>query len=239
MEYKDVWITTKDKVKLHAWFVKANPNPRLCRTLIYFHGNAGNVGARLPNIEIFVKTLKTNVLILAYRGYGDSEGTPSEEGLKLDAEATLEHALEDEDIDNERIFVFGQSLGSSVTARLASTKSNQIQGVIMENGFTSISDMVDHLMPMVAKFKWLIQRIFYPTEKYVKQITCPVLIIRGVRDEIVPSHHGIQLHKSAQKAKFRQLYECPEGDHNNTWKIGGEDYIKAFKTFFERCEAEK
>ena len=156
MEFKDVWITTKDKVKLHAWFVKANPNPRLCRTLIYFHGNAGNVGARLPNIEIFVKTLNTNVLILAYRGYGDSEGKPSEEGLKLDAEATLEHALEDDDIDNDRIFVFGQSLGSSVSARLASAKSNQIQGVILENGFTSISDMVDHLMPMVAKFKWLI-----------------------------------------------------------------------------------
>lgn len=85
MPFKDVWIRTKDKVKLHAWFVKANPNPRLCRTLIFFHGNAGNIGARLPNIDILVKHLKTNVLILAYRGYGDSEGKPSEEGLNLDA----------------------------------------------------------------------------------------------------------------------------------------------------------
>lgn len=124
MEYKDVWIQTKDKVKLHAWFVKANPNPKLCRTLIFFHGNAGNIGSRLPNIEVLVKQLRTNVLILAYRGYGDSEGTPTEEGLKLDAEATLEHALNDDDIDNERIFVFGRSLGASVGARLGSTKSN-------------------------------------------------------------------------------------------------------------------
>ena len=71
--------------------------------------------------------------------------------------------MNDDDIDNDRIFVFGRSLGASVGARLASQKSNQIRGVILENGFTSIGDMVDHLMPMVAKFKWLIQRIFYPT----------------------------------------------------------------------------
>ena len=71
--------------------------------------------------------------------------------------------MNDDDIDNDRIFVFGRSLGASVGARLGSQKSNQIRGVILENGFTSIGDMVDHLMPMVAKFKWLIQRIFYPT----------------------------------------------------------------------------
>lgn len=163
MEYKDCWFKTRDNIKLHAWFIKANQNAKLCRTLIFFHGNAGNVGARLPNIEILVKHLKTNVLILAYRGYGDSEGKPSEEGLKLDAEATLEYALNDAEIDNDRIFVFGRSLGASVAARLGSQKSNQLQGIILENGFTSISDMVDHLMPMVAKFKWLIQRIYYPT----------------------------------------------------------------------------
>ena len=80
---------TKDKVKLHAWFVKANSNPKLCRTLIYFHGNAGNIGSRIPILEILVKRLNTNVLILAYRGYGNSEGTPSEKGQELDAEATL------------------------------------------------------------------------------------------------------------------------------------------------------
>ena len=116
MDYENVHIITKDNVKLHAWFVKANPSPRMCRTLIFFHGNAGNIGSRLPNIEILVKRLYTNVLILAYRGYGNSEGTPSEEGLKLDAEATLEYALENENINNDRIFVFGRSLGGAVAA---------------------------------------------------------------------------------------------------------------------------
>lgn len=240
MKYRDVEIVTKDKVKLHAWFVKANgEDPRSCRTLIFFHGNAGNIGSRLPNIEILVKRTNTNVLILAYRGYGDSEGSPSEEGLGLDAEATLEYALNDDEINNDRIFVFGRSLGAAVGARLASEKSKHLQGIILENGFCSIADMVDHLMPMVAKFKFLIQRIFYPTVDYIRKATCPVLIVRGVKDEIVPSFHGVELHRSAINAKFSTLYECAEGDHNNTWRIGGEEYILAFKKFFAKCEAKE
>ena len=82
--------------------------------MIFFHGNAGNIGMRLPNIELIIKKCNSNVLILAYRGFGDSEGTPSEEGLKLDAEATLEFAQNHKDIDNDRIFVFGRSLGGAV-----------------------------------------------------------------------------------------------------------------------------
>jgi len=154
MDYEDCYIVTKDKVKLHAWFVKANPSPKLCRTLIFFHGNAGNIGSRLPNIEVLVKRLNTNVLILAYRGYGNSEGKPSEEGLKLDAEATLEYALSRDDIINkERLFVFGRSLGGAVATQLAMSKGSHLKGLIIENTFTSISDMVDSLMPLVSYFK--------------------------------------------------------------------------------------
>merc|ERR1712086_674059 len=115
MQYEDVTITTKDKVKLHAWFVKANPtSPKLCRTLIFFHENAGNIGTRMQNLEILVKRLYTNVLIVAYRGYSHSEGKPSEHGLKLDAEATLEHVLGRDDVNSDRVFVFGRSLGGAV-----------------------------------------------------------------------------------------------------------------------------
>ena len=124
--------------------------------LIFFHGNAGNIGSRLPNIDLLVKRLNCNVLILAYRGYGHSEGKPSEKGLQLDAEATLEYALNREDIDNDRIFVFGRSLGGAVAAQLAQNKGNSIKGIILENTFTSIADLVDVLMPFVAVFKSII-----------------------------------------------------------------------------------
>lgn len=80
---------------------------------------------------------------MAYRGYGDSEGTPSEDGLKLDADATLEYAQNHKDIDNDRIFVFGRSLGGAVAIQLAMVQSNAIKGLIVENTFTSIGDMVD------------------------------------------------------------------------------------------------
>lgn len=143
MDYDSVTITTKDKVNIHGWFVKANANPSFCRTIIFFHGNAGNIGSRLPNIEVLVKRLNSNVLIIDYRGYGNSEGTPSENGLKLDAEATLEYALSRDDINPNRIFLFGRSLGGAVAAELAMNKGNHLKGVILENTFTSIADMVD------------------------------------------------------------------------------------------------
>jgi cephalosporin-C deacetylase-like acetyl esterase len=116
MDYENCFFKAKDGVKIHAWFVKANPNPKLCRTLIQFHGNAGNVGARLPYIDVLVKRLNTNVFIVAYRGYGNSEGSPSEDGLRMDAEAALEYVLSRSDIDTERVFVIGQSLGGAVAA---------------------------------------------------------------------------------------------------------------------------
>jgi pimeloyl-ACP methyl ester carboxylesterase len=163
MNYEDVWITCKDKVKIHAWFVKANAAPKMCRTLIFFHGNAGNIGARNPNIELLVKRLNTNVLIIDYRGYGKSEGAPSEDGLKLDADATLEYALNCEDINSERIFLFGRSLGGAVAIQLAMAKSNSLKGLVVENTFTSIAELVDTIMPMVAPFKVFIQRVFYPS----------------------------------------------------------------------------
>jgi len=236
MSYEDCWITCKDKVKIHAWFIKANPSPKMCRTILFFHGNAGNIGARNPNLEVLVKRLNSNVLIIDYRGYGKSEGTPSEEGLKLDADATLEYALSREDINSERIYLFGRSLGGAVAVQLAMEQSNHLKGIILENTFTSIAEMVDQLMPMVAMFKKFIQRLFYPTIDRIGKVTAPILFVRGMRDEIVPADHTKKLYDAAKQSPLKHLYECPDGDHNQTWKQGGEEYISAFRSFFIKCE---
>jgi len=236
LPFENVKIVCKDKIKVAAWFVKANATPKSCRTILFFHGNAGNIGSRLPNIEVLVKRLNSNVLIIDYRGYGNSDGTPSEEGLRLDAEATLEWALNNDQIDNSRIYTFGRSLGGAVAAELAMNKGNSLKGVILENTFTSIADMVDQLMPMVAIFKKLIQRVFYPTIDRIGKIENHILFVRGIKDEIVPSDHTDRLFEQAKKATSKRIYACPEGDHNNTWKIGGEEYVSAFRDFFKHCE---
>ena len=98
--------------------------------------------------------------------------------------------------------------------------------------------MVDALMPTVAMFKSLIQRVFYPTIDRIGKITSPILFIRGVKDEIVPSHHSEVLYQNAKSAAFKELYSCDEGDHNRTWQIGGDDYVAALRNFFQRCEAQ-
>lgn len=99
--------------------------------------------------------------------------------------------------------------------------------------------MVDVLMPLVAVFKHLIQKIFYPTIDRIGKVSTPILFVRGMKDEIVPRDHTKKLFDAARDARFKQIYECPEGDHNMTWKIGGEDYIAAFRSFFIKCENEK
>ena len=113
MLYDDAIITTKDGLKIVGWFIKQK-NPLQHETIIFFHENAGNIGNRLACIEALYFELEVNVLIVGYRGYGHSQGSPSESGLELDAEAIFKYALENKDINNLKIFLFGKSLGGAV-----------------------------------------------------------------------------------------------------------------------------
>ena len=113
MLYDDAIITTKDGLQIVGWFIKQK-NPLQHETIIFFHENAGNIGNRLACIEALYFELEVNVLIVGYRGYGHSQGSPSESGLELDAEAIFKYALDNKDINNQKIFLFGKSLGGAV-----------------------------------------------------------------------------------------------------------------------------
>ena len=121
MQYEDVVITTSDKLKLHGWFIKQK-NAYSHETVIYFHENAGNIGNRLFAIEALYFELEVNILFVGYRGYGHSEGSPSEPGLELDAEAIFQFALDHKEINNQKIFIIGKSLGGAVSIQLAEKK---------------------------------------------------------------------------------------------------------------------
>ena len=112
LPFENLHIKSLDSTKLHAYFIP-QPQTAQCPTILFFHGNAGNIGHRLPNIKGLFKHLQANLLIVEYRGYGLSEGNPSESGLYKDAQAALNYLLNRQDIDHRRILVFGRSLGTS------------------------------------------------------------------------------------------------------------------------------
>ena len=121
MNYEDIYLKTKDNEELHCWFIK-HANYTNCPTIIYFHANAGNMGLRMDIIQLFYRALSANIFIISYRGYGNSTGTPDEDGLILDAEAAMEYITQRDDINQSKLFAFGQSLGGAVTISLISGK---------------------------------------------------------------------------------------------------------------------
>jgi abhydrolase domain-containing protein 13 len=140
LQHKDVYISTDDGVKLHAWFVPAEGMPtRDACTLVFFHANAMNMGFRLPNVALLAKDVGVNVFIFDYRGYGNSEGEPTEEGLRKDAGAVMHHLAQRTDINQSRLILFGRSLGGAVALHAASAYPSAPAALILENTFTSVS----------------------------------------------------------------------------------------------------
>eukprot|EP01083_Nonionella_stella_P077449 211523_1 len=129
--FDDVFLQTKDKVGIHAWLLKQT-DTKSAPTLLFFHGNAGNIGYRLNNAKALYQ-LGINVFLVEYRGYGNSEGIPSEAGLIKDSLAALEYLQGRTDIDSGSIMAFGRSLGGAVAIALAHSNSDALSGIILEN----------------------------------------------------------------------------------------------------------
>jgi len=224
----DVWVTTSDNVKLHSWLFRAPLKHKEQPTLIYFHGNAGNISHRLPNIKDLVGSLNFNVLIVSYRGYGYSEGAPSEPGLKIDADAVLKYVhanATDLELDSGKVFGFGRSLGGAVACHMAFTSPQLLRGIILENTFTSIADMIDVVIPIFRPFKPLLKNK-WDNKKIIDKINVPILFISGDSDELVPPHMMGALHTastadSSATGKARnsnhQFHSVHGGGHNDTW----------------------
>ena len=143
---EDVFLTTEDGVRIHAFWL---PAEGATRALLFLHGNAGNASHRLPNAAELVG-LGAHVLLLDYRGYGLSEGRPSEAGAYADARAGLAHLTETRGIEEGRIVVFGRSLGGAVAVDLV--QDREVGGLILESTFTSVADMARSVLPPAAPF---------------------------------------------------------------------------------------
>jgi len=228
------FFTTSDGETLQGWLFKTRENSHKQPTFLYFHGNAGNISFRLPNIKDIVEQLQCNVFIISYRGYGLSTGEPSEAGLKLDAEASLKYLLSRQDINSEKIIAFGRSLGGAVAIHLSSTYPEHICALIVENTFSSILDMVDVLFPVLSFFKPLCLNPWRSTDA-ISKVTQPSLFLAGEKDELVPPEMMQRLYQ-ASPALHKVLHAFPKGDHMGTYACKGYyTVVRSFITRFIGC----
>ena len=206
MPYEDVTVETDDKVELHCWFIKQASSAD-APTLIFFQENAGNMGLRLPSMKEFYKNLGMNVFMVSYRGYGKSQGTPTEEGLQKDGQAVIDHVWGRSDVDKTRLLVLGRSLGGAVSVYVCERNPDKVKGLILENTFTSIPDMVDVLMPWVAPLKSLVLRIGWKSVERIPAITTPILFVSGRSDELIPPAQMDMLQTAAQSSIYTVMHK--------------------------------
>ncbi len=174
-----------------------------------------DMGFRLLNMKELYSRLGLNILILSYRGYGESEGEPTEPGLIIDSQCAWEYLMSRTDIDHSKVFVFGRSLGGAVAIDLVSRHGAEIRGLIVENTFTSVSDMVDHLFAYLKYIKRWVLRLKWASVDTIQRLSVPILFISGLQDEVVPAAMMQRLHDAANAARFKTL-KTFDGQHNDT-----------------------
>lgn len=224
LQYEDVWLDTSDGVRVHSWFV---PGPS-SRTVLYFHGNAGNISHRLHTIRQF-HDLGLAVLIVDYRGYGQSGGKPSEHGLHLDANAAWQYLVGKRGLAPDDIVLFGRSLGGSVAAWLAAQESPG--ALIVDSSFTSVPDIGQDVYPWLPVR--LLARIQHSTKAHMIKASAPVLVVHSRDDEIIPFHHGEALFAAANEPKtFLEL----RGGHNDAHFTSEDVYLSGLRRFLGATE---
>ena len=222
-DYEDLRVRASDGVVTQAWWIPGNP---AAPVVVMFHGNAGTIADRLEN-AMMIRDLGVDLMMAEYRGYGDSEGQPSERGLYADAHAVLAEARAR--AGGRPVVVFGRSLGGAVAVELASREP--VDGLIVESTFTSL-----HAMARSTRIPFASRAVAYRFDSLAKiaRITAPILIIHGDADELVPFRMGEQLRDAAARSRHVGFVRVRGGDHNGTWLADGTAYWDAWKSMLDR-----
>lgn len=220
LDFQEVHLRTGDGERLHGWWV---PLETARGTALFFHGNAGNVSGRLETIRI-LHGLDMNVLIIDYRGYGESTGEPSEEGLYLDAEAAWRHLVDERGVDGRTIVIHGRSLGGGPSVWLA--ERVEAAALVLEAAFTSLPDAGAHHYPYLPVR--LLSRVKFENVERLNRCHLPLLIVHSEEDEVVPYSHGRRLFDAAGEPKqFLTL----RGGHANAFVASNDIYVDALDRF--------
>jgi len=247
LDFENIIFKTADGLRLSGWYVPApletrreksltgsvqagdsfptGPAENSQFTILFCHGNGGNMMHCLDSIDIF-HDLGLNCFIFDYRGYGNSEGKPGEEGTYLDAEAAYKWLTEEKKISPDNIIAFGRSLGGSIAAHLATKR--RVGALVIESTFTSYVDIGRKFYPYMP-VRWF-ARFSYNTVQYIKEVLCPVVLIYSRDDEVVPFEFGLELYEAANEPKkFVEIF----GGHNDGFLVSGEIYKNTWKSLKE------
>lgn len=225
LSYEDVRLETEDGVALHGWYVPAEDAKQV---VLFLHGNAGNISHRRESVGIFVG-LGFDVFIFDYRGYGLSEGAPSEKGLYSDALAAWRYLTGQRGFDPADVVVFGRSLGGAVAARLASEVTPR--AVVLESTFSSARDFAARVFPLLSRV--VVLRYDFNSADAIRHARAPVLVLHSPEDEIMPFELGRRLFAAAPEPKE---FVTLRGDHNYGFSMSRPEYDRALRDFLAAAQ---
>lgn len=221
LAFEDAWFEAADGTRLHGWYV---PREAPLATILFCHGNGGNVTHRVEKLRALNRVAGASVLVFDYRGYGRCEGHPNEEGVLADARAARAWLAQRAGVPEKEIVVMGESLGGAVAVDLAALDG--ARALILESTFTSIPDMASHHYP------WLPTRLFLKTRfdslQKISAYRGPLLQSHGDADTIVPYAFGQRLFQAANEPK--EFYTIPRADHND---LPNREYYQKVRQFLE------
>jgi len=226
LDFEEVVIPTADGEKLAAWFVPGPEGTETAATVLFCHGNAGDIGDRLWSVRTF-HALGMNVLIFDYRGYGNSSGRPTERGTYLDGRAVWDYLTGVRRIPARRIVLFGRSLGGAVASYLACEVA--AGAAVLESTFSSAPDMARRMFPLLPGR--LVCRFKYDTVSRAGRLKCPVLVAHSRDDEMIPFDQAERIFEACPEPK---RFVAMRGGHNDGGLDGDEAYQTALREFVAR-----
>ena len=225
LDVEDIWFGAEDGTRLHGWWM---PAPAAYGTVLYCHGNNGNVTSRI-GVFLELRRLGVSVFAFDYRGYGRSEGAPFEEGLYRDVRAAWDHLVVERGERPASILLFGHSLGGAVAVDGALHR--EVAGLVVQSSFTQVRDMARTLYPGVP-LHFVARNQFRSIDK-VGRLAMPKLFIHGSADPTVPSSLGLLLHDRAAAPK--EWYEVEGAGHSELHRHGGARYNARLERFARSC----
>ncbi len=222
--YEEVFIQSNKEIQLRSWFSSSSNNKK---TILFFHGNAGELHARVYKLNKFSE-MNLNFLIISWRGFSGNNGKPTEKGLYQDANKAVEW-LQQKGINKKDIILYGESLGTGIAVELGS--KDKYGGIILESPYTSMVDMGKRFYPFLPIS--LLQRDRYNSQKKIKKIKSPILVLHGKADTLVPFYMGKKIYEMANDPKY---FYFPEFD--NHMMDYDENLVKTLKNFFQNISTQ-